>query len=339
MATLNPWDSDAFSMRALSAAVELIPNTYGRLNELNLFPEEGVPTREIMIEEQNGVLNLLNPLPVGAPGQKNKQGKRKVRTFSIPHIPVEDTILPGEYQGIRQFGTENTFDTLNRVMAKHLRTGRNKFDITLEWMRMGALKGDIVEPDASTTIYNLFTEFGVSENSVDFALGTDATEVLEKCYDVLGYIEDYLQGDTMSSVRCLCDSTFFRKLITHPKVADAFKYHSAAQQALGGDNRKGFTFGGITFEEYRATATDADGNSRDFLDTDYARAFPLGTQNTFKTFFAPADFLETTNTYGKRFYAKQESRKYNRGVDIWMESNPLPICTRPQVLVEVYTSN
>src|SRR4029453_5013120 len=34
---------------------------------------------------------------------------------------------------------------------------------------------------------------------------------------------------------------------------------------MGGDLRKGFTFGGVTFEEYRGQATDAAGNTARFI--------------------------------------------------------------------------
>jgi hypothetical protein len=47
------------------------------------------------------------------------------------------------------------------------------------------------------------------------------------------------------------------------------------------------------------------------------------------------NFLETANTMGQPYYAKQEPRKFNAGIDLWAESNVLPICKRPEVLVTV----
>ena len=51
---LNPFSSDAFEMAALTAAINKIPNTYGRLERLNLMPPQGVRTRTIIIEEMAG---------------------------------------------------------------------------------------------------------------------------------------------------------------------------------------------------------------------------------------------------------------------------------------------
>lgn len=102
--------------------------------------------------------------------------------------------------------------------------------------------------------------------------------------------------------------------------------------------RKGFPFGGLVFEEYNATVSDVNGTSQTFFASGYGTAFPMGTQETFRTIVAPADFIETVNTMGMLVYAKQKVRDYDRGIDIHTQSNPLPICLRPGVLAEVMTS-
>src|SRR5512146_507670 len=132
---LNPFSTDAFNMAALTAAINRIPNTYGRLEQLNLMPPEGVRTRTILIEEMSGVLNLLPTQPVGAPGTLGTSGKRKVRSFVIPHIPHDDVVLPEEVQGIRAFGSENDMEALSNLLARKLQTMRNKHAITLEHLR------------------------------------------------------------------------------------------------------------------------------------------------------------------------------------------------------------
>jgi hypothetical protein len=93
--------------------------------------------------------------------------------------------------------------------------------------------------------------------------------------------------------------------------------------------------GKITFEEYRGQATDPEGNTRRFIEAGEAHVFPLGTLDTFATYVAPADFNETVNTLGQPLYAKQEPRKFERGTDLHTQSNPLPICHRPAVLVKL----
>ncbi len=334
---INPFaTNDAFNMVSLTQAINILPNMYGRVGQLGLFTDKGVRTRTIVVEEQNGVLNLLPTLPVGAPGTQNKLGKRKVRSFTIPHIPLDDAILPSEFEGIREFGSESNMKALASVMNDHLQAARNKFDITLEHLRMGALKGIILDSDNST-LYNLYTEFDISAETVDFALDetSPVTDVAKKCRDVIRHIEDNLKGEVYSGGRCLCDADFFDGLIAHPNVEKFYVNWQAAAQITNVDPRLGFKFAGITFEEYRGTATDKDGNARKFITQYYGHCFPEGTQQTFNTIYAPGDFIETVNTMGIPLYVKQEIAKFGRAVDLHIQSNPLPLCYRPALLVKV----
>ena len=282
------------------------------------------------------MLNLLPTLPVGSPGTVGVRGKRKMRSFVVPHIPHDDVVAPEEVQGIRAFGSETELETVAGVLAQQLETMRNKHAITLEHLRMGALKGEILDADGSS-IYDLFGEFNITPKSINFALATDGTNVRQKCIDVLAHIEGNLRGEFMTSVRCLCSPEFFEKLTGHPKVEKAYENFQQGVM-LRDDVRAGFTFGGITFEEYRGQATDGNGDSRRFIAAGEAHAFPVGTVDTFATYFAPADFNETVNTLGQPVYAKQEPRKFERGTDLHTQSNPLPMCHRPGVLVKLSMS-
>ena len=338
MPTLDPFSSDAFSMVNLTKEINILPNNYGKLKQMNLFKLKSVTTRSIFVEEMNGVLNLLPTRPPGAPGTVGKHGKRTARSFTIPHIPHDDIVLPEAYEGIRAFGQESQLTAVSQIVNDRLQEMRNKHAITLEHLRIRALQGLMIDADGST-IYNYFTEFGITKKTVDFLLGTSTTKISSKCREVVRHIEANLKGEVMTGVHCFVDEDFFDDFITHALVKEAYANYAEAQTVLGGDVRKGFKFGGITWEEYVGTATDADGTARKFITADYGIAFPVGTMGTFQTIFAPADFTETANTLGKELYAKQEPRKFNRGVDIHTQSNPLPICNRPAVLVEVKTSN
>ena len=329
----NPFNNPAFSMSSLTAAINIIPNRFGRIEALKIFPDKPVRTRQVMVEEQNGVLNLLPTMPVGAPGTVGLRGKRAMRSFVVPHIPHDDVVLPEEVQGIRAFGTETEMETIASVMARHLQTMRNKHAITLENLRMGALKGVILDADGSV-IYDLFREFDITPAVINFELANANSNVKKACANVLRHFEDNLKGEFMTGVHCLCSPEFFDALTDHGKVKDAFAY-SQQRAVLIDDMRAGFTFGGVTFEEYRGQATDMHGVTRRFIAAGEAHAFPLGTVDTFSTYYAPADFNETANTLGQALYAKQEPRKFDRGTDLHTQSNPLPMCHRPGVLVKL----
>ena len=89
--------------------------------------------------------------------------------------------------------------------------------------------------------------------------------------------------------------------MTHPSVVDAYRLFNESQ-ILRSDMRSGFPFAGVTFEEYAGEASVPDGSggwvTKPYIEAGEAHAFPLGTIDTFATYFAPADFNETVNTLG-----------------------------------------
>jgi hypothetical protein len=282
----------------------------------------------------NGVITLLQSQPVGAPGVRKKHGKSKTRSFVIPHIPYDDVIRPSDIQGRRDAGSVDA-KVLEVEMTRRLTEMRSSHAITEEHLMIGSVKGIILDADG-TPITNLYTEFGITPKTIDFDLAVDTVDVASKCREVIRHIEDNLLGDVMSGVHCLCDETFFDALISHPNVEKFYLNHVTALQLAGSgvDPRKGFNFGGITFEEYRGKATDpSTGNIRAFITAGYAHFFPVGTQSIFKLHHAPADYMETVNTMGLPIYAKQVMAASGKYIDILTESNPLPLCRKPGVLV------
>jgi len=329
----NPFDNPAFNVTAMTAAINILPNQYGRLDELDLMPIKPVRFREVAVEEKNGVLVLLPTRPVGAPGTVGVRGKRKLRSMTVPHIPHDDVVLPQEVIGVRAFGSETEVETLADVMTDHLQAMRDKHAITLEHLRMGALKGIILDADGSE-LADLFEIFDIAPKTFSFGLDVATTDVKKKCLDLKRYVEDNLRGERMTGIRVLVSEEFFDALTGHPDVEHAWeRYQDGA--VLRSDLRSGFTFAGITFEEYRGKADDGEGHVRRFIEAGEGHSFPEGTLSTFATYVAPADFNETVNTAGQLIYAKQAPRQFDRGTDVHTQSNPLPMCHRPALLVKL----
>lgn len=331
------FSGDAFSAVELTAAVNVVPNTYGRLQQMNLFPSEPIATTTVAVQFANGVVNLLPTRQRGGPPSLGVPERRNARTFQIAHIPHDDYVTAADVQNRMAPGAgglDSVMDLVNRKLASM----RRKHAITLEHMRMGALKGAVLDYDGSE-IVNFFTEFGVTEKTVNFALGTATTNVAGKVREVVAHIEDNLMGDTMTGIHALCSSEFFESLITHDKVQEAYKYFAAAQNPLRDDVRRGFMYHGVMFEEYRGTATqlneDGTTTTRRFIPANEARFFPVGTTETFSTYFAPADIIGEVNVSpDTEVYAAQaRDAEFDRWVKLHTQSNPLPVVKRPALLV------
>jgi hypothetical protein len=119
-------------MTALTAAINLLPNNYDRLEQMGLMPENPVHFRSIAVEEKNGVLTLLPTLPVGAPGTVGKRGKRALRTFTVYRNRKDR--LPALYVGSRipWLGIHEKGGTIGRrmlipLLSRHQRIDRKAF--------------------------------------------------------------------------------------------------------------------------------------------------------------------------------------------------------------------
>jgi hypothetical protein len=326
---INPFES-GFTLTQLTRAINKLPNMYGRVNELGMFRWQPQTTNTVTIEMREGTLRLVPTTPWGGVAPKPAPTKRNIRSFQIPHTPIEDTVMASDIMGIRAFGTENVGETIAGRVNDKMQTMRNYIDQTMEWRKVGALKGLVLDADGTTVIENYFTAFGVTKKVIDFALDDPNTDVRAKCVEVLRWIEDHLQGEVSTGVQALTSAEFYDALISHPKVERLYIGYAEGARLLGGDPRKGFNFGGIAFEEYRGIV---DGHR--FIDAGKGNAFPTGTQETYANFGAPADFNETVNTLAIPLYARQKNKDFNRGIDLHVQANQLPMLLRPETSVEI----
>ena len=153
-------------------------------------------------------------------------------------------------------------------------------------------------------------------------------------------VELELKGETMSSVTALVSPDFFDKLIGHPKVEAAYQYYSSTgAQPLREDVRRRFPFAGMVFEEYNATVTLATGATETLIPAGEGIAFPLGTMDTFVTYGAPANLIETVNTMGLPMYARQLPRMDGSAIDVKTEASILPVNKRPRLAVRIFSGN
>ena len=334
MPVLDIFSNRAFSVISLTDAINKVPFVPGRIGQLGIFAESGVSTTSIMIEEREGSLNLIETTSRGAPAVQNQLNKRKARSFVVPHIALEDTILADEIQNVRAFGSESQLESLEQVIQFRLAEMARKHDATLEHLRVGAIKGQILDADGSTVLYDLFSEFGVTPYSeVDFDLDNPTPAegaIKKKCHDIRRKIEDELGAQPYDHIHAFCGSAFFDDLVAHPEVKAAYERYLDGLFLRQGQARGSFEYAGIVFEEYRGKVGTVD-----YTDSNKAHFFPVGVPGLFRQYNAPADFVETANTIGLPRYAKQAvDQEFGRWVKLHTQSNPLPICTRPKVLIK-----
>lgn len=317
-----------FTTEELSAAITNLPTRIGNPNDINLFRSIPGTTNNFSVEFYAESSILVPTTEWGGVAPKNSSGKRTAKSWVIPHMPLEDIVLASDVIGVRAFGSTAAETVQGKVLDK-LQTMKNKIDTTLAYRRTKAKQGIVLDADG-TVIVDYYTDFGVTGQKVDFELGTATTNVLAKCQDVIDLIEDGLGQELYSVVEAEVDRQFYDALTSHKNVKEVFLNWSAAEQRLGKSNTSGFEFGGIKFIVNRQKVGDAP-----LIGVKEGHAYPTGTQDVFLNALAPADFNETVNTSALPYYAKQDTKKFDRGFDLHVQSNQLPVVAKPKALVKL----
>lgn len=333
MEVLDAFNSDAFKLVSLTDRVNKTPFLPSKLSAMGLFVEEPVTTRTVVIEEKTGTLTLAPTVPLGGDPTRTVVDKRKVRSFVVPHIKLGTEVWASELQGMRAFGS-NDLETLENRRNAKLQPIVDRIQATKEYHKIGAIKGVILDADGSTVIYNLFTEFGLTESTVDFAFGTATTDIRGKCVAVQRLIEAELGvGAGTQVIHGFCGKTFFDTFVNHPVVVESWRRYQESMNLREDLRAAGFLFGGIRFHEYNVSVGGVG-----FIADAECRFFP-DVPGMYKVYNSPADYVETVNTLGLPLYSKAEPMRFGRGIELEVQANPLTMCLRPKTLVKGYTSN
>jgi hypothetical protein len=345
------FNDDAFSLTSLTATINEIEHVPGRAGEVAFAGVgEGVPTTSVAIESQSESLSLIQTSARGGPAPKGARDGRNIRNLTIPHIKLEDGIQAASVQGVRQFGSMNTFLGVQSVVNTAMTKLTRRHDLTIEYHRLGALKGMILDADGSQ-LTDLFATFGVTNDNTEagggatdaarkiFNFDLDGVETEEqdlrvRCQQVSRFIIRNAKMIVPSTARvwAFCGDEFFDKLISLEDVKKTFNNTAEQRVRLGANYAFGvFEYGDIVWENYRGT----DDNSTVGIATDEASLFLTGVPGLYAEYFAPATFFEAVNTIGLPRYAKvAPDNRFNESVELHTQQNPLPLCLRPKTLIK-----
>lgn len=331
MALLN--DSTMFTSAEMTDAVNKLPGTAYRF--AGLFEQTGVRTTKVDIEVLNGRLTWVNDSPRGSVPDYlgTRQPERKIKTLTTTHLAQADALAPEDIQDVRAFGsTELT--TAATVINDKLATMKRNLDMTLEYHRIGAIKGVVMDPDGRV-LHDIYATFGVDKKTQGFTFpktaSEDANPILSAILGAKRKVSEAMGGNPYGRLEAVIGSNFYDRLTGHKLVREAYNLWAANLSNFGDNDyrKRGFTYGGVTFYE----ASDVVGGKK-LVDDNKGHLYPVGP-GIWKTYYAPADWMETANTIGRQYYARMDERLKSRGYDLEIQSNPLTLCLFPEALVEL----
>ncbi|MDX5369078.1 MAG: major capsid protein [Alphaproteobacteria bacterium] len=331
MATMDIFEANAFSVIELTRALENIPFKPALLSGSGLFSPRGVRARTVVIESRDGTLSLIPFSERGSAYEQQVPERRDMRAFVCRQFKKQDVLWASEIQSVRDFGSESATQQVQTEVAHRLRRLRQDAEATFEYHFLNGIQGLVKDPKDGATVIDYAAEFGITPAAeIDFDLdnASPASGALRKrCQALIESVEESLGGLSAGAVqvRAECGSAFFADLVAHKEVRETY-LNTAAAADLRGRVADEVSFGGIAFRRYR-------GSSAFGVPADKAYFYPEGVEGLFEIYHAPADTFETVNTLGLPLYARTiPDRDRDEWVRLEIESNPLPICTRPQVL-------
>ncbi|WP_125782854.1 major capsid protein [Pseudoalteromonas rubra] len=315
-------ESEKFTLRELTAAINNLEVPKTRLAELKLFEEKGISTTSVGIEYKDGQIQLVQDVPRGDDGEPLEDPERKIVTFNALHLPVPASIFADDIQNARAFGEEDELESLQDVIDEKAEIIRQSIDITIEYFRFGAIFGKVYNKKGKVVL-DLFKVFEIKEsdgeNLIDFN-----SELTTQLLNVKRNSEKHLKGTKARAYRVFCRPEFFDEMLKNESFYKAFERYNNGE-ALREDVRRGVSWQGAFWEEY-----DEKFGDKDPMPEKYGAVMvPEGKAGLFLTRFAPANYNETVNTKGLPYYVKSEPKKFGKGVDLEGQSNPLNLCTSP----------
>ena len=329
MPALDVFKADAFSMASLTNAVNRLPYKPRLLGALGVFSGTPIRTTTAYVEERLGKLSLLPTAARGTISDARIAPRRRVKAFTVPHVPQYQTVMADDVQNIRAFGSETELESLAGYLNEQLAGMRDNHEATMEYHRIGAVKGTILDADGSTAIYDLYAEFGITQTALTFTSATqDYKEVTSSAIRAIG---DAMGNMVISNIICLCSDTYFDAVVTSDSVKNDYQRWRDGEflrySQLGPEwytaAANGFDYGNILHINYRGQIGDVP-----FIPADTAYYFPVGAGN-FKEIYAPADMNGAVNTLGQPVYASQKMLDHEKGVELHTQANHLMMNDTP----------
>lgn len=330
-----------YGIGPMSEAIMNVPNEYGMLNAMGLFSAQSISETTVKVDIKNKQLNIIPTSPRGTPAPRDSSDSRSMKAFPTFRYALSGSLLADEFQNVRKFGSNDQLEVFDERLAEKLADLARAHRQTKEYQRWGALKGIVYDADGTTALYNVYTEMGETQKAVDFALDATSGDPIQVGTDeLLDHLELNANGEPISGVVKFCSPGYFTKLLKNEDFRKAYANYAnfpGQPNPLRDNLRLGFYHKGITYMRHlgQATFLNADGTktTHKFIADNEAIAVPLGTQQVFRTYFAPADYMETVNTLGLEMYAKPKVMDYDRGIEIETQSQHLHLVLKPRLVV------
>jgi hypothetical protein len=350
---MNIFDGDAFSHVSMTAAANRIVRVPKMLGRLNLFEVDRITTPDVAISMAKGRLNLIPTTERGAPLPSATPDKQQLRIVRTPRVAKQSTLYAHEIGNLRAY-EDAVYDVQNRptriavseldqvaniILARQIKLQAD-LEFTMEYHRLGAVQGKLLDSDGSRVIYDWFAELGVAQPAeIDFDLDNASPAkgaLRQKCIALTQAVRKALDGlwiDGYSYLLALTGDAFWGAFTSHVEVDPTYGVFVKSVDQMNALQNWGlpgqsFPFAGIRWDNY-AGSTD----NKVAVGTDKVIFIPVNVPGLYRLALAPSEFFPYINTPGKDFYSLLvRDLERNAWVKPEIYSYPLHYCTAPEAL-------
>jgi hypothetical protein len=337
---LNTAIDNQFALVDRTDDLVLLPQTWTLLGDMGLFQPDYLTTQVVTFEEQQGTLTLVKDQVRGSKPQTIGRDARKLHSYSTAHFPIYDALTPDELEGRTRPGSKGKeLDTEAAALLRMMEKIRKSYDRTMEVARFHTITTGTKYAPNGTVAGNYYTDFGLTRNEVDFALGTATTDVIGKCEQIIaGFQASATEGQVITRVVGLASPAFFSKLISHAKVTQAFTYqqignNNITQERAGGMGLyRTFRFSNIDFIEVPVLTGST------LIPAGDCYFVAMDDMGSFKTFFSPAQRFGYVNTIAEANYLWIQRAQNLKEISVEAESNFLNVLMKPNFVARGHTA-
>ncbi len=332
-----------FNTVTLTGIINNTPYTPNFLGSIGLYAADGVRTTSIAIGERNGALQVVGTSPRGSEPEQIDHPVTALRTATAVHIQLEAQVSADEVQSVLASAGDGAlaeFQTPEALINERMEGPfglRARIELTHEYHRLGGIRGVVLDKDGSTELYNWYDFFGITplaDANTNFGtLDVDGSTFEQQCTTLVRDMLVQLDGLPVTTMQpvALCGDNYFDQVWGNKEVKAWRKAQATGRDPdVFSQNRayKSFTYGGITWVNYRASKDGKVG-----IGIDEARLFPYAVPGLFQMLFAPPPIMGLTNTKGLPVYALMPPHRQTiRQAVVEAQSNPLTLCVRPRSL-------
>lgn len=352
----NVFSGDAYTATSLTAAIRQMAPEF--TNFEGYFIPRGLMSPDFFVDLEDVSRSTLVAVDRESVAQAGKRDKRTAIPFSTYHFPWVEAVFANDLIGVRQWGQADITQNITEVVGQRLMKIKTvKYKPTMDAMRLGAIAGfvtvsvrDNTTGAVATETIDMFTKFNQTQQFVNLGLTTSGT-VNTSFTDTLDAnltkakiaSHNQLSGLAPTRWEVLCGPTAYTKIKTALiKSGQAINvinaYTSKVESVVTTAPFPSFEYGEVTFKcilggtDLLTTAMTSTLGSNS-TQKNAAWLVPVGVPGMFIEPYAPGTIIEAVGTVGIPLYAHQELMKGGKGVELYVESNTLPINTRPSAVI------